>query len=262
MSNLDDVLLRLTDLPRILHIEEWGDDADGDPLSRVTIDRSADRLAISFHAGSLDHAARCMELARELAPVLTELTLTGEDEGMNGTRAWPLEHLLGPEYPRLRRVDLEGNKPGDHNRSIVVFEDSYDENGALGRLLDAAPQLLHLAAPSAPASRFFERARHPLRSLAIQTGYAHQGFVQSLADSRCFPDLRVLMFVDYSETYMDDLGPHLTPATAYEALFADPRGLPALREVRLVNATNADAAKLRALPLARQLEVLELSTVA
>lgn len=263
MSKIEETLRQLAELPRILQVEEWGEDAEGEPTARVEIERSADRLAVSFHAaGSRDDTTRFLQLARALAPALTELTLTGEDEGVNGTRAWPLHELLGPEFPRLTRVDLEGTKPGDHNGTIVVYEDDYEENGALGRLLDGAPNLLHLSAPSAPTSRFIDRAHHPLRSLTIQTGFKHHGFVRALAASRCFSELRTLTFVDYFEKFTDDLASHLTPADAYEALFADPQGLPALRELRLVNAKNADAKKLRSTPLARQLDVLELSTLA
>ncbi len=155
----------------------------------------------------------------DVAGRLASLTLRGPDEGANGTRNWDIGALAGSgvDFPGLRSLSIQQTGPADHNRSIVARV--YDEDGVLARLLEKAPGLEELVSPSAPSADFFRVGRRPLRSLSVDAGYDHQGFIRNLARSGCFPDLRSLEFGEYNETYMEDFASLVTPFEDYRELF-------------------------------------------
>jgi hypothetical protein len=136
------------------------------------------------------------------------------------------------------------NDARSHNRKIVTFNDSYDENGGLALLLDKCPNLETLTAPSAPSSAFFEREKHGLKALHLQAGFDHQGFISLLGQSTCFPTLTEFSFRDYAETYMENYEKLCTPYAAYEQLMTT-TGLPSLKHIVLydtvLNAQQQDA---------------------
>ncbi|WP_293913193.1 hypothetical protein [Deinococcus sp.] len=142
----------------------------------------------------------------DFAPKITSLMLTSEDEGVNGTQSWEVEHMLGAltAITGLQALAFPLNTPQRHHGIIVTHNDSYDENGALGLILGACPQLRSLTAPSAPGPHFFERGTHGLEVLNLQSGYDTQQFIKNLATSTCFPALQSLTFQDYHQTYMEN----------------------------------------------------------
>jgi hypothetical protein len=196
---------------------------------------------------------------KDVAPQVSAIEITGEAAGVNGTRNWNLKYLVaeGP-LPKLARLVVEGTRPGDHNHSIIGNYSS-EERGVLGALLDKAPALEHLEVPSAPGASFFKRESHGLRRLVIQTGYAHQGFIEALARSTCFPSLETLDFTDSMLTTLEDFESKRTPAASYEALLAA-TGLPALTSLTLrgTKLTAGDAGRLRATALGKRLGTLSI----
>lgn len=200
----------------------------------------------------------------EWAPRFQSITLSAEDKGRNGTQNWEIKSMVeGAVFQRLTSLHFPLNTPTSHNGKIVTYHDSYDENGGLALLLDKCPRLETLAAPSAPNARFFEREAHPLRTLHIQAGFDHQGFVEVLSRSRCFPALEELTFRDYAETYMDDYASLTTPYAAYAQLMGA-QGLPSLRRIVLHGTVLDDGQKASLAALAaqhgRQLEFKELTS--
>lgn len=165
---------------------------------------------------------------------MSKVEFTSEDEGVNGTQYWDLKALLKRKrvFEHLESIAFPLNAAGTHHRIIITPDDMYDENGGLGLLLDKCPQVQNLSAPSAPNERFFARKSHGLKTLHIQTGYAHQDFIQNLSQSTCFPVLAALTFRDYAETQMKNFRASCTPHAAYEALMQS-KGLPALKHVVL-----------------------------
>jgi hypothetical protein len=171
----------------------------------------------------------------EVASRLGYLSLRGPDEGANGTRNWDLSRLLESDvqFPWLRGLFIEPSGPEWHNRSIVAVD--YDEAGMLGQLLDRAPALSYLVAPSAPDRTFFQRTAHPLQYLRVEAGYDPQTFIRSVSESDCFPTLRQLDYTDYCERYADDYPARCTPFEDYRALFEAPAIVP-VRSFTLRNA--------------------------
>lgn len=165
---------------------------------------------------------------------LSKLEITAEDEGVNGTQGWELRSMLDNEvqYPQLETFILPLNETGTHNRRIVTLNDSYDENNGLALLLDKAPKLKKLVAPSAPGEHFFNRETHGLETLILQTGYTHQGFIRNLASSECFQQLSLLQFRDYAETYMNDYKGLCVRFEDYQLLM-ESESLPALKTIVL-----------------------------
>jgi hypothetical protein len=147
------------------------------------------------------------------------LYLRGPDEGVNGTCHWDIGSLVGSKrsFPKLEIVHIQQSAAGDHNRSIVGSD--YEEGGVLSTLLERAPALRSLTTPSAPGSDFFSRAPTPLRFLSVDAGYDTQGFVGNLAKAACFPELHVLEFGEYAETYLENFESSVTPFSDYQALF-------------------------------------------
>ena len=139
-----------------------------------------------------------------IAPLLSGIWFSSEDEGVNGTQAWDLSRLLSDKqvFEHLKYLEFPLNNSKSHNCIIVTNDDDFDENGCLGHILDLMPQLEVLMVPSTPSENFFQRATHPLRELTTQTSFDHQDFIKHLASSDCFDKLEKLDFTDYSEVYV------------------------------------------------------------
>lgn len=167
---------------------------------------------------------------------LLKLRINAEDAGINGTQNWELEGLLNNKnnFVNLTSFELPLNSLENHNRIIVSFIDSYEENNGIGLLLDKCPRLTNLIIPSAPGEKFFDRKEHVLENLIIQTGYDHQNFIKNLSKSTCFKSLKHLSFRDYAETYMDDFKKSCTQFDDYLLLMTS-SNLPALNSITLID---------------------------
>jgi hypothetical protein len=207
---------------------------------RITATEVDGEVSVGFHfrfPGNVHHlfvALREPAIASHLASVI----VTGEDEGANGTRDLDLHPLVSGDdangrFPVLRSFSLERAKAGDHNRTIVVFNDPYEENGGIAKVLDCAPSLRELEVASAPSKAFFARSAHPLEQLRVSVGYAHQDFVKHLAESTCFERLATLEIVDFAETYMDGWEAQRVPLEHWRMLF-ESNALPALQKLVVV----------------------------
>ncbi|MCY1461986.1 hypothetical protein D9M71_797080 [compost metagenome] len=119
-----------------------------------------------------------------------------------------------------------------------------------------------MVTPSAPDEAFFAVKHHPLRFLSVDSGYDHQGFIERLSSTQCFPQLATLEFGEYNEPYMDDFSSRCTPLSAYRRLFQSV----AFRSVRSFTwrnpvCTPAEIAELRSLgPTQLQFKVVTFSS--
>ena len=172
----------------------------------------------------------------DYANKISAITLKGEDEGVNGTQNWELKALLNNKatFDHLEEFILPLNDKKNHHRKIVTFKSSYDENNGLAILLDKAPNLKKLVAPSAPGPKFFDRKSHGLKELNLQSGYDHLNFIANLSKSKCFKDLTSLTFRDYAETYMDDYKDSCTKYDDYLAL-VNSSTLSSLKNIALID---------------------------
>jgi hypothetical protein len=170
----------------------------------------------------------------DIAGTLRWLSLRGLDEGANGTKPWDFTPFLETEvyFPCLQSLQITRTPPENHNHNIVGV--SYEEEGQLGSLLDRMPALIELFTPSAPDVTFCKRPSHPLRLLYMDCGYNHQNFIENLAQSTCFPELKIFDFSDYCQFYMTDWKENTVPFDQYKKLFQS-QTLPALHTFFLRN---------------------------
>lgn len=195
---------------------------DPNQYARLSIVEFESLLHVDFFGEPFDEPFfQLSELLRagDVAGVLGSLMLRCPDEGMNGTCNWDLSALLhrNAHFPQLKLVSIQQNGPATHNRIIVGSE--FEEGGTLGRLLQKAPVLDALIAPSAPDASFFEVREHPLRYLNLDAGYDTQNFIANLASSSLFPGLQSLEWGEYHETYLDNFPQGCTPFADYQRLF-------------------------------------------
>ncbi len=189
--------------------EDWFNECDGLPLFRLLCDPPFTQNLLS-------------------------LIIRSEDVGANGTQNWEFESLLTQEniFENLSHFELPLNSEETHNCIIVTYQDSYDENGGIGLLLDKCPALKTLILPSAPGSNFFERDVHILENLHIQTGFDHQNFIKNLSASTCFQSLQHITFRDYAQTYMENFQENCTSYEDY-LLLIQSNTLPALKLITI-----------------------------
>jgi hypothetical protein len=165
----------------------------------------------------------CTTLVRpEIATILGSLSLRSPDEGANGTCNWDLSPLVDAEtsFPNLLSFTVARKEPGQHNQVIIGAD--YEEEGVLGRLLHKAPSLNTLIAPSAPDATFFSMTHPSLRHLGVDSGYDTQNFIGNFAEKSCFPNLSMLEFGEFNETYLEDFPTGCTPFEDYRRLFTAP----------------------------------------
>jgi hypothetical protein len=165
----------------------------------------------------------------EVAPTLRSFTYrTQAVLAANGTFAILIDTLLtGTEpFPRLSRFVLDQGA-GEHGYKILASarnggDGCYEEAGVLADLLARAPALRELVTPSPPSAGFFQGPSHPLRSLDVDAGFEHAGFIRNLAGCSRFPELHRLVFTDFRQSYLDDWREQATPFEDYASLFASP----------------------------------------
>jgi uncharacterized protein (TIGR02996 family) len=172
-----------------------------------------------YPTGDWDGQVLRWMIGREVAPVLHELRLVGNGSAANGVRDVRIDALLeGCELTNLQVFEIE--RACEDGSPWIGGLDG--EQGALGRFLAKAPMLRVLISPSAPDETFFEVGERSIEELHVVAGMRHQGFIRNLADSTCFPKLRVLDWTDAVHTYMDGWSQYCTPMTDYLALFRSP----------------------------------------
>ena len=193
-----------------------------------------------------------------VAPCLKKLVITSADEGVNGTQNWDIDYFIQHKnlFPNLIEIAFPINKKTSHNRTIITYQSSYDENKSIGLLLQNCPALQKLTVPSAPSSNFATTPSPNLKELIVYTGYAHQDFIKNISKSKCFPNMEYLCFGDYNETYMDNYQDACTPYAHYVALLKN-KHLTKLKKIRLKNTVLSSPQKkeLKAIATANGIEL-------
>lgn len=224
MASAIDRLMQLQEaMDQRIEEQAWGD-------FNPTVTESDGLLAVSyFGSDSNDLLEPLFETLclPDVAEILGSLSFAGEDEGGNGVKDGDFASLLDRNvvFPRLHTLSIEVFDPENYNLPIVArmtlwIKSGYEEDGELAEWLDRAPNLRHLATPSAPDARFFQRPTHPLQSLRVDAGFDTQSFIGNLARSSCFPTLHSLDWGDFHETHLEDWQAQTTPYGDYEALFS------------------------------------------
>jgi hypothetical protein len=165
----------------------------------------------------------------ELAPTLRSFTYRTEAVlAANGTYSIIIDALFTGDWPlaRLCRFVLDQGE-GEHGYKILASarnggDGCYDEAGVLADLLARAPALQELVTPSPPSAAFFQGPSHPLRSLNVDSGFAHENFIRNLAGCSRFPKLRRLVFTDFRQSYLADWRERATRFEDYLSLFSSP----------------------------------------
>lgn len=196
-------MLLFAPTPHGLHVEYHGPSCEDDALTAL-LDALADP---------------------DVAESLASLSLTGPDEGANGTREWILTSLLDSDvqFPRLRRVYVRPTEPDDHNFSLISKAGAVmEEQGEIARLCRKAPRLTELTVPNAPDASFFAVPLPALCSLRIGGGYDTQRFVANLARATNLPSLYHLDFSESADLFLrwpeGEHPPRPTPFSAFEVL--------------------------------------------
>ena len=162
---------------------------------------------------------------QEIADKIIALRFDAPDEGANGTKEYNFKRLVdsGVTFPNLRHFWVGLTAPTDHNTGIMTAEESwsFEEKGIIARLVSVMPELRSLTVPSAPDKSFFEIGPLKLGELVVQAGYDRQNFIENLADSNNFPDLRFLDYSDYRFVFSEMAGTE-TPFESYKKLFLSP----------------------------------------
>ncbi|HEY1548138.1 MAG TPA: hypothetical protein VGG28_09960 [Kofleriaceae bacterium] len=165
--------------------------------------------------------------SREIAPALRSFTYrTDAVKAANGTYDYNIDALVYGDhtFPNLTRVSLDQGE-GEHGYKILsspAVGDDWSEAGALARLLQRAPRLDELATPAQPNLSFFNGPDHPLRRLDVDAGFDRARFIDQLAASSRFGQLRSLVFTDFRQSYLDDWRERTTSFASYAAFFASP----------------------------------------
>jgi hypothetical protein len=193
----------------------------------------------------------------EVAHQIASLILSGPDEGANGTRDWDFSPLLAQEvtFPELRSLIIKPSPLENHNFAIVGS--GYEESGQLAAWISKAPQLKHLAAPSAPNAEFFQVGHVSLNSLRIDAGYDAQEFILNLSRSSS-PEIYTLDWGEVHNFHHDLWEAGCTPYEHYDALFRSP-ACPRDVTLRNPNLTDEQLAALAAIKRRTHLRVIRTS---
>lgn len=152
-----------------------------------------------------------------VAPAIASIRISGPDEGVNGTRGWAVSLLAAVPFANLRYLHVQQMQPTDHNRTIIG---DFEECGVLAEIAARSPMLTGMTVPSAPSREFFGVGLGHLAYLNVDAGYDTQDFILNFSKSAVFPNLRVLEWGEYCESYMDDWRDRCTPFDQYRDLFA------------------------------------------
>ena len=155
----------------------------------------------------------------ENAAQIISLEFTGPDQGANGSKSWRFSRLInsGVIFPMLKSFKVQLTDLADHNNSIIDGG-FLEENGVVAKLISKMPQLETLVIPSAPDESFFKIGNHSLKNLTIQVGYQNQNFIDNLAKSENFNQLKYLDFTDILDYYTVD-AEYFTNAESFLRLF-------------------------------------------
>jgi hypothetical protein len=199
--------------------EEWWPD---EKCEKLFLTETNGLVHIEFYGRTFDESF--WDFSRklcqpEVAVVIKSLVFRGPDEGANGTKNWDFSMLLHNDviFPNLTSLLIEPTQLHHHNQSIIGA--SYEEDGMIAALTNKMPQLESLTVPSAPNSSFFTKTKEGLRWLRIESGYAHQNFIQNLSRSKALPNLASFDFGDYCQNYIENYQDNCTPFAHYVELF-------------------------------------------
>src|SRR5687768_7033310 len=112
---MNDALNRLTELQRRF-AERADEGALSDDIPRLSVTPVAGRLHADFFGSPFEEAYQevlAAVVTPELSGLLASLTLSGPDEGSNGTRHWDLTTLADSAvlFPHLRVLSIEQTRP-------------------------------------------------------------------------------------------------------------------------------------------------------
>lgn len=155
----------------------------------------------------------------ENAEKISSIIVTGPDQGANGTRSWNFSRIINAKvmFPNLVQFKVALTEIGDHNQSVIGEYD--EEEGMIAKLVSKMPNLKVLQMPSAPDRSFFQLANLSIVKLIIQAGYAHQNFIENLANATNLKQLTSLDYTDVIDHFGDLDESEFTPYKAYEQLF-------------------------------------------
>lgn len=203
--------LEFTKIGELFSFSFYGNGYDDDPNIKVTeIDYETNFAFCRF----LEFISE-----QQNADKIISLSFGGQDEGANGTKSWDFNRLLksNSTFPNLKSFSVQLTDLGDLNQSIIDGE-MMEENGIIAKLVSRMPRLESLIIPSAPDNSFFDIGTHPLKFLKLQAGYSHQNFIENLAKSENFKELRALDYTDLIDVY-DIPTEEFTDFESFEKLF-------------------------------------------
>lgn len=249
---MTDVIQSLLQLQEAIHrfeVETLGLDPDWGG-ARVEFCMAGELLDLAFHGDCFDEfpdeppgmdedsnypLAAFLDWLAEPAHAgqVRSLRFSGPDEGGNGVKPWTFDRLLNRDvvFERLRHFEVGLTDGADHNLSVIASaEDWFSEGGTTAALLGRMPTLRSMIVPSAPNEEFFDGPPHPLSSLRLQCGLAHENVITNLARSSRFPELRELDHTEVhhsgriSEASAEELRELFTDVEVFEELVCSPTG--------------------------------------
>jgi hypothetical protein len=154
------------------------------------------------------------------ADKLLSIEFTGQDEGANGIKGWVFERIINSEvsFPNLKTFKVQLTDLGDHNLNIIDGG-GLEEKGVLAKLLAKMPALDTMVVPSAPDKSFFEVGEHPLSYLKVQSGLDSQSFINNLAASNNFANLKTLDYAAQIEFEYNSGEIEYTPFDNFRQMF-------------------------------------------
>jgi hypothetical protein len=123
----------------------------------------------------------------EIAECIRSLALAGPDVGSNSTKNWDIEPLHGGStlFSAMETFTIQLHQLGHHNHPIVAS--TYDENGAIAKLLERSPQLQYLTVPSAQDESFFALKDNRIEHLNVDARFDTQNFILNLGRFHSLP---------------------------------------------------------------------------
>jgi hypothetical protein len=202
--------------------------ASGAEWSRVSVAPCGEHLRVAYAGDPWAEAIDTLfeTIARPaVSRWIASIELAADDVGAEGKSDWELDALTprGASYPALTTFRVVRGAPFRRNHVVVVTHGvDRGDGGAIARVCDLAPKLVHLETASAPDDTFLARKRDALKTLEVDAGEDHAGFVLDLA-ARGGSSLPALERLAWGEP-VDRAGdrPGVTPREDYVALFRSP----------------------------------------
>jgi hypothetical protein len=154
------------------------------------------------------------------ADKLLAIEFTGQDEGANGIKGWVFDRIINSAviFPNLKIFKVQLTDLGDHNLN-VIDGGGLEEKGVLAKLLAKMPALENMVVPSAPDKSFFEIGEHPLSYLKVQSGIDSQNFIDNLAASNNFLNLKAIDYAEQIDFENSDNEIEYTSISSFKQLF-------------------------------------------